>query len=294
MSILKLPHARPEAILIDWHATLVDTHDAMYHAVDDVLPRLEELGLLEALVPPEDAKTIEDAKLTKYVRDNRSLHPRIRSERKISRTDIFEVLFGDNSDAKRRAHQAFDDSYRKYVGAVEPLESGTRGHLQRLRGLGIRLGLISNRNREFMTHELNTVDGSGWADLFDTMVCGNDVEQRKPAPDLILKALANLGLPAYESCWYVGDSTTDVTSAKRAHATAIFYNGAHWDQAWLDKIFPGNVRHPHQPDAVIESIAGLVDLARYITAQSTRVRRARNVAAYMLRQRRRLARLRGA
>ena len=47
MSILQLPHARPRIILFDWHATLVDTLDAMYHAVDDVLPHLEELGLLE-------------------------------------------------------------------------------------------------------------------------------------------------------------------------------------------------------------------------------------------------------
>jgi phosphoglycolate phosphatase len=36
MSILRLPHAKPRTILFDWHATLVDTRDAMYHAVDDV------------------------------------------------------------------------------------------------------------------------------------------------------------------------------------------------------------------------------------------------------------------
>ena len=45
MSILNLPHAIPRIILFDWHATLVDTRDAMYHAVDDVLPKLVELGL---------------------------------------------------------------------------------------------------------------------------------------------------------------------------------------------------------------------------------------------------------
>lgn len=287
MSMLDLPHNRPNVILIDWHATLVDTHDAMYHAVDDVLPQLEALGLRERLVAPEDAKTIEDAKLTKYVRDHRSLHPKIRAERKISRTDIFEVLFGGDDDAKRRAHQAFDDSYRNYVGKVEPLESGTRNHLTELRGLGIKLGLISNRNREFMNHELRLVDGRGWTDLFDTMVCGNDVEHRKPAPDLMLKALANLDLPANHACWYVGDSTTDVIAAKRAQATAIFYNGAQWDQAWLDKIFPGTVRHPHQPDCTIQSIAELVQLARYITAQSKRVGRARRLVAGLLKRRKR-------
>lgn len=274
MSILHLPHARPDVILIDWHATLVDTHDAMYHAVDDVLPKLDELGLLDRLIDPEKSKTIEDAKLVKYVREHHRLHPKIKAQRKISRTDIFEVLFGEDSKAKQRAHRAFDDAYRKYVGHVEPLEPDIRQHLEHLRELGITLGLISNRNRDFMEHELAIVDGSGWADLFDTMVCGNDVEHRKPYPDLLLKALDKLGKPANESCWYVGDSTTDVIAAKAAHTAAVFYNGAHWNQAWLDKIFPGTVKHPDEPDAVVDSIAELVALARHMLAQGKRVERA--------------------
>lgn len=272
MSILQLPHAAPRTILIDWHATLVDTHDAMYHAVDDVLPRLKELGLEQRLVAPEDSKTIEDAKLVKYVRDHHRLHPRIVSQRKISRTDIFEVLFGGDEDAKKRAHQAFDDCYRNYVGEVHPLESGIRPQLEQLRELGISLGVLSNRNREFMEHELAIVDDGGWGDLFDTMACGNDVEYRKPAPDLILKALSDLGQPADEHCWYLGDSTTDVIAAREAGVTAVFYNGALWGQEWLDRIFPGTSRHPHRPDAVVNDIPGLIKLARWVLAQELRTR----------------------
>ena len=44
MSILDVPQAAPVIIIFDWHATLVDTHDAMYCAIDDILPKLEELG----------------------------------------------------------------------------------------------------------------------------------------------------------------------------------------------------------------------------------------------------------
>lgn len=276
MSILRLPHAGPEVVLIDWHATLVDTHDAMYHAVDEVLPRLAALGLTERLVPAGESKTVEDAKLVKYVRDYGQLHPKIRTERKISRTDIFEVLFGDDQDAKVRAHRTFDQAYRKFVSKVEPLEEGVADQLKRLRGLGIVVGLISNRNREFTDHELDIVEGGVWRELFDVIVCGDEVPHRKPAPDLILKALEQVGRRADQHCWYVGDSTTDVVAAKEAGVTAIFYNGAHWDQAWLDKIFPGTVRHPHQPDAVVESLPGLVELARWLIAQGKRVERFRH------------------
>ncbi len=260
MSILKLPHARPVTILFDWHATLVDTRDAMYHAVDDVLPKLVELGLIERLVPADESRTVEDAKLVKYVRNHARLHPRIKSERRISRTDIFEVLFGRDHEAKRIAHREFDDCYRHHLTEAVPLEEGIPELLNKLRGLKIRLGVISNRKREFMEREVANVNGEDWRPLFDTMVCGDDVAHRKPSPDLLIMALENLRASADTSCWYVGDSTTDVIAAKQANVTAIFYNGAAWNAHWIDKIFPGTVRHPHKPDAVINHFSELATL----------------------------------
>ncbi len=275
MSILQLPNAHPDVILLDWHATLVDTHDAMYHAVDDVLPHLKELDLWDQLLTPEDSKTIEDAKLLIYVKDHHRLHPKIVAQRKISRTDIFEVLFGSDQDAKARAHQAFDQAYKKYVEDVFPLEPDIREQLEHIRSIGIKTGLISNRKRDFLEHELALVDGRGWEDLFDVVVCGSDVERRKPAPDMLLEALKRLHLPPSEHCWYIGDSTTDVIAAKEAGITSIFYNGAGWPQSWLDKIFPDTIKHPHRPDAVVGSIADLTSLARHLLAQHKRVERAK-------------------
>ena len=267
MSILRLPYARPKTILFDWHATLVDTRDAMYHAVDDVLPKLVELGLIERLVPTEDSRTVEDSKLVKYVRDNARLHPRIKSERKVSRTDIFEVLFGIDHEAKRTAHREFDKCYRDHVSGAVPLEAGIPQLLDKLRELGIRLGLISNRKREFMEQEVANVSGDDWRGHFETMVCGDDVAHRKPSPDLLIKAMQNLRVSADTSCWYVGDSTTDVIAAKEAKVTAIFYNGANWDELWIDKIFPGTVRHPHKPDAVITHFSELDRLVEQFLLQ---------------------------
>jgi phosphoglycolate phosphatase len=248
---------RPRTILFDWHATLANTFDAMYHALDEVLPQLKPLQLFEHLVPPGKSKTPEDAKLVAYVRQHGHLHPRIRAEAKVSRTDIFEVLFGDDQTAKAIAHRAFDDCYARHFGIVHPMEPRAREHLQTLIDLGIPLGVLTNRRRQFMAHEVYTIDGSGWHELFATIVCGDDGAARKPEPDLILKALAELALPADASCWYVGDSTTDVVAAKRAGVTAVFYNGAGWDPAWIGKIFPGTPQHPEKPDRVVGSLAEL-------------------------------------
>lgn len=249
----------PHVVLFDWHATLADTMDAMYYALDEVIPKLAELGLIDQLVPPGKSKTAEDAKLVAYVRQNVALHPKIKAQRRISRTDIFELLFGDNEQAKKIAHREFDRCYERCFGPVRPMEPGARERLEAMRSQGIRLGVLSNRARRFMAHEIYTIEGTGWQDLFDTMVCGDDVHRRKPFPDLIEKALADIGEPLDARCWYVGDSTADVTAGKRAGVTAVFYNGAAWDPAWIGKIFPGTPQFPHRPDGVVANLDELLE-----------------------------------
>jgi phosphoglycolate phosphatase len=262
MSILDVPYAAPKTIIFDWHATLVDTHDAMYYAVDEVLPKLEELGLADHLIDIAHSKTVDDAKLVKYVKEKRKLHPKIIEARKISRTDIFEILFGENKEAKKAAHIAFDQAYRNHVGKVTAFEPRFEHVLHDLKAMGIVLAVLTNRKREFMEQEITCVDGHDWSHFFDAVVCGDDVEHRKPYPDLILKTLEKLNIEAGTHAWYVGDSTTDIISAREAKVTAIFYNGACWDKDWIAKIFPGTTKHPHQPDCVVNSSLELLGLAK--------------------------------
>ncbi len=243
----------PKAILFDWHATLVDTLDAMYHAVDDVLLMFDELGLLERLTAPGKSKTEEDARLVSYVRDFQRLHPKLKADKKISRTDIFEVLFDQDSEAKMTAHREFNKCYRKHFGEIHPFEDGIEDMLRHFRRLGIKLGVLTNRDREFLEHEISVINVTGWSDLFDILVCGDDVVYRKPAPDLILKGIKDLELTPGLEIWHVGDSTTDMAASEAAGVTSIFFNGACWDKGWLDKIFPGTIKHPHVPDAVVDN-----------------------------------------
>lgn len=269
MTILDIPHAAPKTIIFDWHATLVDTHDAMYYAVDEVLPRLQELGLDSKIINIEDSKTLDDAKLVKYIKEHKKLHPKIKEARKISRTDIFEVLFGNNKHAKKKAHQAFDHAYRNHFGNVTAFEARFEHVLQDLKNIGITLAVLTNRKREFMEHEITCVDGHDWSHFFESVVCGDDVEHRKPHPDLILKVLENLKLEPSSHVWYVGDSTTDVISAKKAGVTAVFYNGADWDEEWVAKIFPGTVKHPYIPDCVVHNSLELLGLVKNFLANNS-------------------------
>ena len=119
----------------------------------------------------------------------------------------------------------------------------------------VKVGVITNRDREFFEHELSAVDGTGWSELFSCNVCGDDTPLRKPNPDQLMKAANDLEMPISEAIWYVGDSTTDVIAAKRAGMTAVFFNGAQWDLSWLGKIFPGSERHPDKPDVVVNDFS---------------------------------------
>lgn len=252
-SVAKL--TAPDIILFDWHATLVDTLDAMYHAVDDMLPELEKHDLLTRIVDPSQCKSPDDAKLVEYVKEYAQLHPKIKADRKISRTDIFEVLFGEDQEAKKVAHKIFNQHYRNHFGTVLPFEPKVHSVLLGLRGLGLKLGVITNRDREFFEHELQAIENGSWAQLFDSMVCGDDTPDRKPHPDQLIKASEELGYPPGTNVWYVGDSTTDIIASKVGNFTGVFFNGAQWDQNWLEKIFPGNQRYPHKPDVVVNDFS---------------------------------------
>lgn len=245
----------PKVILFDWHATLVDTLDAMYRAVDDMLPELKEIGLLDRMVTPASSKSAEDARLVEYVQDHAQLHPKIKADRKISRTDIFEVLFGQDQEAKQIAHRIFTTHYRNHFGTVEPFERQVRQVLVSLHVLGFKLGVITNRDREFFEHEIKAVENATWENLFDVTICGDDTELRKPHPDQLLRASELLGYRPGPDIWYVGDSTTDVIASKTAGITSVFFNGAQWDQPWLNTIFPGNARYPHKPDVVVNDFS---------------------------------------
>jgi phosphoglycolate phosphatase len=245
----------PAIVLFDWHATLVDTLDAMYHAVDEMLPELKNMGLLDRMVTPAQSKTAEDAKLVEYIYNYCTLHPKVRADRKISRTDIFEVMFGKDQDSKQEAHRIFTRYYRKHFGVVNPFEPQVRQLLAGMRALRLNLGVITNRDREFFEYELAAVDGTGWNDYFDVEICGDDTKLRKPHPDQLLLAASKLNTEPAPNIWYVGDSTTDVAAAKRAGLTAVFFNGAQWDLPWLQKIFPGDAQHPHKPDVVVNDFS---------------------------------------
>jgi phosphoglycolate phosphatase len=84
--------------------------------------------------------------------------------------------------------------------------------LRALHEAGKRVGLCSNKPRPFSCELLRHLGVAGY---FDVVLGPEDVAQPKPAPDMLLTALARLGLPA-DRVLYVGDMTVDIETARAA------------------------------------------------------------------------------
>lgn len=247
----------PRIVLFDWHGTLADTFDAMYRGVDDLLADLDRIGLANSLVRPGDARLPEHSTLIERVLAERRLPEDVKEARRISRTEIFEILFGADQPAKHAAHEAYDQFYLRHFRHVQAFEPGVARMLRTLRTAGLATGMLTNRRRSIFERELSGIDGAGWESLFDVVVCGDDVPRRKPAPDMVVRALGLLSVPAAADVWFVGDSTTDTVAAKEAGITSIYYNGARWAPEDLVWIFADH----HRPDAIAGDFAALSALA---------------------------------
>ena len=97
------------------------------------------------------------------------------------------------------------------------LIEGARDALRRVRRAGLRAGIVTSGDRVRVARELTSL---GVAELFDVVVCAEDIVYRKPHPEALLLALDKLGVGAAAAV-YVGDSPEDVQMAQAAGVLAV-------------------------------------------------------------------------
>lgn len=80
------------------------------------------------------------------------------------------------------------------------------------------MAIASGGHRELVEATLNALQ---IMDLFDAVVCAEDYQQGKPAPDPFLEAARRLGVPAGD-CLVFEDSPTGVEAAQAAGMECVF------------------------------------------------------------------------
>ncbi|MGY1604087.1 HAD family hydrolase [Geodermatophilus sp. SYSU D00815] len=117
-----------------------------------------------------------------------------------------------------------DRARERWVEEADPLMDeiavlpGAREFIVALKERGHRVVLASSGKPHHVDRYLDLLDAR---DLADDWTSSDDVEQTKPAPDLLRTALRKLGEPEDADSVLVGDSVWDVEAAKNAGMPAL-------------------------------------------------------------------------
>lgn len=130
----------------------------------------------------------------------------------------------DLPDADRRhlislvpaLHASKTRCYAAYVeqGQV-PLREGVFDLLEEARAAGLLLAIASTTTRSNVDELLMSALHRKPDDVFDVVACGDEVEYKKPAPDIYHLVLSRLGVAASEAIAFE-DSATGLLAAKTA------------------------------------------------------------------------------
>ena len=115
---------------------------------------------------------------------------------------------------KARTYEIYADIVH---GQLSPLP-GVHEFTGKCREQGLKLALATSADRVKMEVNLREIELP--LQTFDVLVNGLDVERKKPAPDLFLRAAELLGLPPHD-CLVIEDSVSGVAAAKAAEAQCL-------------------------------------------------------------------------
>ncbi|UCZ54220.1 HAD family hydrolase [Bacillus shivajii] len=116
--------------------------------------------------------------------------------------------------------KSMEEKARKYHTKVmegETLRPGVKSYIETAKALGLKVGLASSSEKEWVVKHLKRYD---LLHFFDTIQTGNTVEVVKPHPELYENALKELGVTPYEAIAFE-DSVNGLTAAKKAGIACV-------------------------------------------------------------------------
>ncbi|UUX50183.1 HAD family hydrolase [Nisaea acidiphila] len=194
--------ARPNAILFDWDSTLVDNWPGVTAAMN---------AALNAFDLPSWTETEMRARAKRSMRDN------------------FPTIFGARwEEARDVFYKAFEE---RHLSALQAL-AGAEDLLSALRDRSMLLGVVSNKNGDFLRAEAEVL---GWSGYFHRIVGATDAKKDKPAREPVDLALMDSGHSAGERVWFVGDSLVDLQCGIESGCTAVLIGDDPISEADLEK-----------------------------------------------------------
>jgi len=210
------------AVVFDLDGTLADTAADIREAI---VRALADEGL-----PPVDVNS---------VRLMIGGGPRLLVERVLHRLNV-----PTDSDLVERLTRSFHSEYLKQGSRLSSLFPGVESTLKNLHAAGIRVGLCSNKPDDLCRMLMRNFSLVEYVD--EIVGSGGDLP-RKPNPAPLLRVIERLGV-ARDDALYVGDSETDVVTARNAGVNVMLVKHGYTLRAATQL----------GADGVIDSVADLV------------------------------------
>lgn len=190
-SLQDIFNRRPKAILFDWDNTLADNWELIRQSINHTFSHF-------GVEPWSEEEA--DIKISKSARD------------------LFSEMFpNDTEKAIELFYGYFSANHIKELILIEP----TLEIFKLLKEAKIPVAVVSNKKGAFLRKE---IDHFGLTPYIPVIVGAGDAEKDKPFAEPVIKAIKELGLDINDDLsqiWYIGDSLTDVQTAKAAKVTPI-------------------------------------------------------------------------
>jgi len=167
---------------------------------------------------------------------------------------IYEAVYSPNwyslyeaMGLPKEKWQMADDLWVQHYGeqTAQPV-AGAQKTIFELKRKGYHLGIVSSGTECRVVREINEL---GLENVFETVVCNEQMANKKPHPEGLETAMQSLGCSREESC-YVGDSPEDIEMGKRARMLTVGVRSA-YPTSW--KLETAG------PDIFLKSLSELLD-----------------------------------
>lgn len=130
---------------------------------------------------------------------------------------VFEKIFGTEIDfyEVRARREELKEKIFKENGI--PVKEGIEDFFKYLKNKGIKMSLATSTTSDLATRYLNELD---FYKYFDVFVCGDMIENGKPAPDIYIEACKRLGVDGKDTL-VLEDSKNGIISAHRANCDVL-------------------------------------------------------------------------
>lgn len=125
---------------------------------------------------------------------------------------------GEDNPFFEKAFADFRAYYSEHSFDTTKPYDGILPLLSELKGRGVKMAVVSNK----MDAATKPLVKRFFGDYIDVAIGENETEgiKRKPAPEMVFKAIAELGVKA-EDCVYIGDSDVDLHTAQNSNLPCI-------------------------------------------------------------------------